>query len=178
MIGQCIECGAGVDGGNVCQQCMLREGDPGVAVAPITRPNVTPNRATRRAALKALPKSGDELAGWEEVDLRGAKFRGKPLPASLVRCWHSMQLSVQEYRSDCQPAFVECRLSVRRHDGQRLREHWRTIFRIKGLCGYSLNEAVEVHPPAVDLVDDAPMWHLWVFGVEHTLSIKFERDRR
>jgi hypothetical protein len=122
---------------------------------PKEQPSRTPNREARRAAIRALPKGGDECAGLVEIDLTGIDGP-KPL-----RAWRGSQISVQEYLATGSSSNIIARVSVRRHDGGKLKDHWQTLFRIKTLL-YPWNEAVEVHPPKAKLVDDAPMWHLWI----------------
>lgn len=121
------------------------------------QPSPTPNRSARRAALRALPKVSDELHGLAEVDLTEIR---SPKPA---RAWTGTQISVQQYDANSIGTTfnVLCRLSIRRHDGERLREHWRTMYRIKELL-FPGHCAFEIYPRAEKLVDDAPMWHLWV----------------
>ena len=52
-------------------------------------------------------------------------------------------------------------LMIRRHDGQQIRS-WSDLQRIKDELGYADRSAVEIFPPASELVDHAPLYHLWV----------------
>lgn len=141
----------------------------------MTRPTATPNRKLRRAAVRALNPNGDELTGLEELDFRdAANALGISIPPGLVRAFSGSQISVQLYRDDDTHGRVEFRLSVRRHDGQRLREHWRTLWRIKEFVCPG-REAFEAYPPPSEVVDVAPMWHLWVLRSGDSLGVTLGR---
>jgi hypothetical protein len=52
-------------------------------------------------------------------------------------------------------------LMVRRHDQKAIPNHWATLQRIKDELTSPATTAVEVYPSRADLVDQAPMYHLW-----------------
>lgn len=54
------------------------------------------------------------------------------------------------------------RFAVRRIDGQPLHD-WQDLQRVKNELAGPQARAVEVYPPASDLVDSAHLYHLWVW---------------
>jgi len=87
-----------------------------------------------------------------------------PDPGRMVnRVFRSRDFLVQEYMAES-PVFV--RLSINRTSlkGDRWDDNitWDELQRIKNECGYAEFDAVEVFPPADDVVNVANMRHLWV----------------
>lgn len=80
-----------------------------------------------------------------------------------LRAWRSRDFLVQEYREQS-TALV--RLSVNRTSmtGDRWTDNisWDELQDIKAQCGYALHDAVEVYPPAGNVVNVANIRHLWV----------------
>lgn len=81
----------------------------------------------------------------------------------ILRVWRSRDYLVQEFDA---PAPACVRLSVNRTTltGDRWTDNltWDELQDIKAQCGYPMAEAVEVYPPAGDVVNVANMRHLWV----------------
>jgi hypothetical protein len=142
-----------------------------MGLGDMEQPNRTPNRETRRADVKALPKDGDELTGLVELDIRaaGQEWSERHGCHAPVRAWRGSQLSIQEYIAIGSAPIVIARLSVRRHDGKPLHKHWGTLYRIKTML-YPEHEAVEIHPSSDKLIDDAPMYHLWILEANCTVG--------
>lgn len=65
-------------------------------------------------------------------------------------------------------------LWIRRHDGQVARS-WADLQRIKDELAGTARVAVEVFPPANELVDQANMFHLWVMPEGHLLPFGLHR---
>jgi hypothetical protein len=124
---------------------------------PVTKPTPTRNCEARRAAAGGFGKQGDGL------------------PRGLVRAWRGTQVSAQLYRiRSVEP--VEFRLSVRRHDGRQLHEHWNTLQRVKEFCCPG-RRAFEAYPLPDAVVDEAPMWHLWVLFEGVSLGVVLNGKR-
>lgn len=77
----------------------------------------------------------------------------------ITRAFVNNVFSVQMGEETCQWGAVT-HLWIRRHDGQP--PIWREMQRIKDELVGPLRTAVEVFPNTYELVDVAPMYHLWV----------------
>lgn len=93
------------------------------------------------------------------------------------RVWRSRDYLVQEFDA---PAPACVRLSVNRTtlSGDRWNDNltWDELQDIKAQCGYPMAEAVEVYPPAGDVVNVANMRHLWV--LREQLPFAWRKGRR
>lgn len=64
-------------------------------------------------------------------------------------------------------------LAVRRKDGGKIRDHWRTLQKIKDLLIGKEAEAVELYPARDRLVDDGNDYHLWCpVGVRFQIGLR------
>lgn len=83
-----------------------------------------------------------------------------------TRVFRSRDFLVQEYLAESTVSPVFVRLSINRTalKGDRWGDNitWDELQRIKNECGYAEFDAVEVFPPADDVVNVANMRHLWV----------------
>ena len=79
------------------------------------------------------------------------------------RVWRSREFVVQEFRAD-PPALVRLSVSRTAVTGTRWADNitWDELQDLKAQCGYAMATAVEVYPPASDVVNVANMRHLWV----------------
>lgn len=125
------------------------------------------NRARRRLSERAGAKlMHGGWTPWQEIPWSDLVAHGAP--RSVTRAWRNNYFIVQ-----CVPeAGGVTRLMVRRNDAQPIRA-WLDLQRVKNeLCGPE-RYAVEVYPPQSQLVDDANLYHLWVFpeggGLSFTL---------
>lgn len=82
-------------------------------------------------------------------------------------CWLNNIYSVQEVPQATEWGEVLC-LMIARHDKQPIRS-WPDLQRIKDELIGCDRVAVEVYPAAADVVDQAPMSHLWVLPAEFAL---------
>ena len=87
------------------------------------------------------------------------------------RVWRSRDYLVQEFDA---PAPACVRLSVNRTTltGDRWNDNltWDELQEIKAQCGYPMADAVEVYPPAGDVVNVANLRHLWVMRELQTFA--------
>lgn len=122
--------------------------------------SIVTTRAQRRELERTNAKLPRELRlvpnhEWPE------RYRSDP--NAPLRVWRSRDYLVQEFRAEA-PACV--RLSVNRTTltGDRWNDNltWDELQDIKAQCGYPMADAVEVYPPAGDVVNVANMRHLWV----------------
>ena len=85
--------------------------------------------------------------------------------APQLRVLRSRDFLVQEFSA---PAPAVVRLSISRTvlDGDRWQDNiaWEDLQRLKYECGYANQDAVEVFPADVDVVNVANMRHLWVMA--------------
>ena len=131
-------------------------------------------RAERRAILnaEASARKTGKWGAWERITF--------PKGTAGNRGWHA---DFQEiFRNS---VFAVLSRDVTGDDGKKYRHlaitslseqrpTWPEAQRIKDeLCGQS-STAVEVYPPAHELVDDANMYHLWVLPDRFPVSLKRE----
>lgn len=86
-----------------------------------------------------------------------AKDYGCP---GLLRAWTNNVYSVQLYEQGSEWGPIE-HLMIKRHDAAASRS-WADFQRIKDELFGSERTAIEVYPPASELVDQANMYHLWI----------------
>ena len=115
---------------------------------------------TTRAERKALLNSN---LAYSEV-FREIPRSVWPSPnAPMLSVWRNNRFLVQVYDAP-PPAFV--RLSVNRTlvKGDRWADGitWDELQEIKSQMGYGKNDAIEIYPPDVDVVNVANIRHLWV----------------
>ena len=67
-------------------------------------------------------------------------------------------------------------LAIRRKDGAKISDHWRTLQRIKDLLLGTEQEAVELYPARSRRVDDGNDYHLWCpAGISFHFGLRPER---
>lgn len=114
------------------------------------------NRKLRRAVAAGI-RSG-AWGEWEERVIPKAMVAGTAME-NLQRAVLNEKYSVQIYQCATPWGFV-LQLSIRRHDGAEI-HCWDDMQRIKNeLVGEHVT-AVEVFPSVDDIVDQAPMRHMW-----------------
>lgn len=93
-----------------------------------------------------------------------------------VAVWRSRDFLVQVY---LEPPPAIARLSVcrTRLSGDRWADNiqWDDLQRLKGECGFAHHDAVEVYPPAGDVVNVANFRHLWI--LKERLAFVWRRRR-
>lgn len=116
-----------------------------------------PNRANRRGAVAAHRRAKDPWV-WEGRPERPAI----PILAfgTLVRALVNARYSVQVYERESELGVIT-HLALRRHDNGTVIP-WSDLQRVKDEVAGADRLAIEVFPPADQLVDDANMFHLWV----------------
>jgi hypothetical protein len=100
---------------------------------------------------------------WQQLERKPLSLEERRWPDSLgnfVEAWVNNVVSVQVYLRDTPWGFVR-HLGVRRHDGAEL-AGWDLLERVKNEVVGQDSIALEVYPPARDVVDLAPMRHLFV----------------
>lgn len=80
-------------------------------------------------------------------------------PKGCAECWFSRVYIVQVAQGPTEPWK---RLSIRRINGKEIHEGWNELWSIKNDIAGADALAVEVYPSTADLVDLAPMRHLFV----------------
>ena len=128
------------------------------------------NREQRRAA-QAHIKEQNKRYGPTLSEVPRSEWPDNA-PPHLISVMRSSTLLVQVYK---EPAPLIVRLSVSRSElaGDRWADRitWDELQDVKAQAGYADALAVEVYPPAVDVVNVANMRHLWVY-FDH-LSLPF-----
>lgn len=111
-----------------------------------------------RQSIKAGKKM--MLRGWNDfVDaMPDVIERGIQMPRGMNRIWKNNMYIVQEF---LKPGGITL-LMVRRNDAAPMRS-WSDMQRIKNELMGTDRVAVEVYPREEDVVDQANMYHLWVF---------------
>lgn len=118
-----------------------------------------PNRATRRSALAVRRRSNDP---WRWEDRSDLVAQGSPVLGwgRFSRATANGLYSVQVYERETGWGQVD-HLAIRRHDnGTAL--PWADLQRIKDDLAGPDRLAIEVFPPAGQLVDEANLFHLWI----------------
>jgi hypothetical protein len=86
-----------------------------------------------------------------------------PVPPRLVRALRSCAFAVQVYREPGGILRLSCCRAALRADGRWVDGiTWDELQALKAQAGYGDREAVEIYPPADQVVDVANMRHLWV----------------
>jgi hypothetical protein len=86
-----------------------------------------------------------------------------PVPARLVRVLRSCAFAVQVYREPCGVLRLSCCRAALRADGRWVDGiTWEELQALKAQAGYADREAIEIYPPADQVVDVANTRHLWV----------------
>ncbi len=107
---------------------------------------------------------------WRECPLVAPD--GYHAPASITRVWMNGLYFVQ--LAD-EGGGME-RLLVKRNDGAPVRS-WADMQRIKNELRGPERVAVEVYPPQSELVDEANIYHLWVFPEGYRLPFTLRGSR-
>lgn len=119
------------------------------------------SRAERRELERENARQPTELREVPQADLAHLAR-----PPGLVRVLRSREFMVQVFAPE-HPSLV-ARLSINRTQvaGERWRDGitWDDLQRLKAEAGYADCDAVEVYPPARDLVNVGNMRHLWVLA--------------
>lgn len=120
------------------------------------------NGQERKWRMKQSIKAGKRamLRGWNSFEdaMDEVIDRGIPMPRGLHRVWKNNVYVVQAF---LKPEGITL-LMVRRNDAEPIRS-WSDMQRIKNeLMGID-RVAVEVYPRERDVVDEAHMYHLWVY---------------
>lgn len=125
------------------------------------------------------------------VSAENARLHGKPIeqrPGTLWEAWHSNtahplcppgQREVWVSRQYLVQVFeVESywkRLTICRVDQREIRESWDALQRIKNEVVGPESWAVESYPADTDLMNVAPMRHLWIVPADVTLPCQWRR---
>lgn len=128
-----------------------------------------------REEIRKLPKDGS----FEEFDM--GTYRADP--AAPIQAWRSRFFTVQSYVVPGRQSDAVCRLSVQRSmananirpQNRDLRPiSWEDLQAVKAAVGFGDRWAVEIYPPEADVVDVAPMRHLWI--LEHAPDFAWRKD--
>lgn len=128
------------------------------------------NRAQRRAGLSQAAHRGSWE--WERVHVTEDDLRHYPAMRNLVAAWRNDLYSVQRYDNETSIGLV-IQLTVRSHHGRLI--GWDDLQRVKNDIVGEAAMAVEVYPPAEQVVDQAPMRHLWVLPQSFDLPFGLHR---
>ena len=128
------------------------------------------NRAQRRAALSAASSRGNW--DWERRPISAEDTRPFPDLRNIVAAWVNDLYAVQRYDNQTEWGLV-IQLSVRSHHGRTI--PWDDLQRIKDELTGEAATAIEVYPAADDVVDKAPMRHLWI--LPQTVKLPFGLHR-
>jgi len=93
-------------------------------------------------------------------------------PKGCTECWFSRVYIVQVAQTRHEPWK---RLSIRRLNGTEIRENWNELWTIKNEIAGEDTTAVEVYPSTTDLVDLAPMRHLFVVPADFPLPCLWKK---
>ena len=122
------------------------------------------NRASRRATVASL-RSGMRLS-WQpfervrEVEQPETFASVRARIGDLVSFWKNNIYSVQIYRRRTDRGDA-LQLVVRRHDEGEI-EGWDDLQRVKNELAGERRTAIEIYPPQDEVIDQAPLRHLWV----------------
>lgn len=132
---------------------------------------IVTTREERRVLERANAKLPRDLVEWRREDWPPTAQAARVSP---IRVFRSRDFLVQEF---AEPAPAIARLSINRTtlDGQRWKDGitWDDLQSIKNQIGYASYTAIEVYPPAVDVVNVANIRHLWVLN--EPLSFQWKR---
>lgn len=128
------------------------------------------NHQQRRAALAVAWRR--KSWKWELVRISPASFEQFPAMRNIVEAWINDLYSVQVYDNATEWGHVT-QLTVGSHHGRTI--PWDDLQRIKNELVDETATAIEVYPSVDDLVDQAPMRHLWVLPAEYKLPFGLHR---
>jgi len=128
------------------------------------------NRQQRRAALSAA--ASRRSWEWERVQIHSDMLVDFPAMRNIVEAWRNDLYSVQVYDNATEWGHVT-QLTVRSHYGKVI--PWDDLQRVKNELVAEKATAIEVYPAVDDLVDKAPMRHLWVLPPGHCLPFGLHR---
>lgn len=128
------------------------------------------NRQQRRAALAQASSRGSWE--WESRFFSADELAPFPAMRHLAAAWVNDLYAVQRYDNQTELGLV-IQLSVRSHHGRLI--PWDDLQRIKDELVGEAATAIEVYPAADDVVDEAPMRHLWV--LPQTVKLPFGLHR-
>lgn len=128
------------------------------------------NRHERRAGLAFARRTDNEWHPFERVDtpewltVHGERWRRHADTAGdIIQAWRNNIYSVQVFARARVGAPAAMHLAIRRHDEAEVRG-WSDLQRIKNEIAGEGRAAVEVYPPASDVIDQANMRHLFVLA--------------
>lgn len=122
------------------------------------------NRATRRAAERKAAKG--MLANWTPLVHRPGVSQRDDCPRGCRAAWSNDNLIALVYDLKRTPIGDAIPIGVRRVDGKAVRPTFYDMQRVKDQLAGTDAVAVEVYPPAADLVDAANLyWMLVLPGV-------------
>jgi hypothetical protein len=133
-----------------------------------------------RQARRASAANGRKLAagGWSpfvEVKREDVAGFASPWPSGCDAVWKNSAYVMFRYVHETDIGRIE-RLLVRRNDAQPVRS-WADLQRIKDELIGPERTAVEVYPPASELVDDANCYHLWALPPGAALPFSLVHSR-
>jgi len=133
-----------------------------------------PNRRERRARRSSIVRTHSKRSGWQRLPIDRAVLDRHPACAPISRIHANETYSVQVYELETEWGQVD-HLIVRRHDERPVRS-WGDLQAIKDEICSPDRTAVEVFPPADDLVDQANLYHLWVLPTGFLLPFGLDRE--
>lgn len=134
------------------------------------------NRASRRKFAKPFANmaKGKTWGDWQDVDLQGDRGGAGGVPRGCQRMVYNDLYSVQFYLEEVPGYPLITRLLIRRNDG-KAGVPWPHRQRIKDELAGPERQAVEVFPPADEVVDDANCYHLWVLPADQPVPFTLKR---
>ena len=99
-------------------------------------------------------------------------------PDRVLRVWRSRDFLVVEYKAP-PPAIVRLTVNRTTMAGDRWNDNitWDELQQVKIQAGYNDFDAIEVYPPAKDVVNVANMRHLWVLALGTPLPFAWRRGQ-
>lgn len=113
-------------------------------------------------------------ANWED---RSHLRHKKEAPHGLVGCYVGKKYSVQRFVKLTEVGFVD-HLMVRRHDDKPL-QSWSDMQKIKNQCCPEGRQriGVQVFPKEEELIDQANMYHIWVYPKSFDLPFNLKGNK-
>lgn len=127
------------------------------------------SRRDRRIG-RAAPADAARWAWERRPDAPGHPRAPKGLRMAYVNRIYSVMVFAQETRDG-----IVDHLMIRRHDGAAIRS-WSDLQRIKNDLAGPDRTAVEVYPPADEVVDQANSYHHWVLPPGSRLGFGLHQD--
>ncbi len=116
---------------------------------------------------KLLRRIGETWGEWEDK----SDTVDHPLaPPNLIMAWCNNRFAVQKFYRD---GFTW--LSIRKHVEGAKEPSWSELQRIKNELVGPERQAVQVYPRHSDLVDQADMYHLWLYDEDDDCPFNFTR---